>query len=187
MNLERKSEIQAFHPFTMKKKIQPLKKTMQKTNTVNSEKRNTSYNLLCTITVDLKKNQLPYVLFSWNFRKVEKFKDTYIVQLMKKESNSALLFHKHGEKKNNAKGFCYKKKNSPLTSMKFWKFGGKKRKTLSNVRTIIHQNKQTNKQSSLQKKHYTLNITSVFWQDHTWFPRIRTCYDRFFFKKQLHV
>jgi len=150
---------------------------MQKTNTVNSEKRNTSYNLLCTITVDLKKNQLPYVLFSWNFRKVEKFKDTYIVQLMKKKSNSALLFHKHGEKKNNAKGFLLQEKKLAANLhevLKIWR-----EKTLSNVRTIIHQNIQTIQFT--KKKHYTLNITSVFWQDHTWFPRIRTCYDRFFF------
>jgi len=39
LNLERKSEIQAFHPFTMKKNTTIKKKTMQKTNTVNSEKK----------------------------------------------------------------------------------------------------------------------------------------------------
>jgi len=104
----RNPSISSFH---YEKKNTTIKKKLCKKQTQwTLKKRNTSYNLLCTITVDLKKNQLPYVLFSWNFRKVEKFKDTYIVQLMKKESNSALLFHKHGEKKITLRDFCYKKK-----------------------------------------------------------------------------
>lgn len=57
----RNPSISSFHY----EKTQPLKKKNYAKHTQWILKRNTPYNLLCTTTVDLKKNQLPVFWFFW--------------------------------------------------------------------------------------------------------------------------
>jgi len=72
--------------------------------------------------VDLKKNQLPVFCFLEfpEGKNIQRY--LHCVQL-KKKIHSALLFHKHGEKKIMLRDFVTR--NSPVTSRKFEKLAGR--------------------------------------------------------------